>query len=196
MLIYGITGGIGSGKSTVSGLLKERGFLVFDADTIGRELMQPGSPLTAKIIERFPSAVVSDGVLDRRRLGELVFADSQARETLEGLVHPAVWRELFARIVAVRPQPKLCFLEAALLVDCELPFQLAGLLLVTAPEAMRIQRVCKRDGISHEQALMRVRAQSSDEHKMLRATHIIDNGSERAETIRQVDEWLSGLNQR
>jgi dephospho-CoA kinase len=190
MLIYGITGGIGSGKSTVAGLIEQQGFLVFNADAIGRELLGKRSALTKKVLRNFPTVALKDGAIDRRKLGELVFADSRARETLEGLTHPAIWREFLTRIEALESPPVVCFLEAALLADCEVPVPLAGLLLVTAPLPVRIRRVRKRDGISREQALARVRAQSSDEQKMLKATHVIDNGRSPADTKHQVEEVL------
>jgi dephospho-CoA kinase len=190
MLIYGITGGIGSGKSTVATLLQQQDFLVFNLDVIGRELLGKKSALTEKVLGRFPAVALPDGSIDRRQLGELVFADSQALRKLEGLMHPAIWRELLARIEALESKPAVCFLEAALLADHDVPVRLVGLLVVTAPLSVRIRRVCKRDGITREQALARVRAQSSDEHKMLHATHVIDNGRSQADTKRQVEEIL------
>jgi dephospho-CoA kinase len=190
MLIYGITGGIGSGKSTVAGLLKQSGFVVFDADAIGRELLEKGATLTQEVLKHFPTAGLPDGSVDRRRLGELVFADAKARQALEGLMHPPIWKELFARIAALQPQPWLCFLEAALLADCEVPVKLAGLLLVTAPLSIRISRVCRRDGVSQEQALARIWAQSSDEYKTRKATHIVDNEGSLDNTKQQVQDII------
>ncbi len=190
MLIYGITGGIGSGKSTVAALLEHQGFLVFNADAIGRELLGEKSALTAEVLRRFPTVALADGTVDRSLLGDLVFADAQARQSLEGLMHPAIWRELVARIEALESRPPVCFLEAALLADCEVPVRLTGLVLVTAPLSVRIRRVRKRDGINREQVLARVRAQSSDEHKMLQATYVIDNGGSAAETKHQLKEII------
>ncbi len=190
MLIYGITGGIGSGKSTVAALLEHQGFLVFNADAIGRELLGEKSALTKEVLRRFPTVALPDGTVDRSLLGDLVFADAQARQSLEGLMHPAIWRELLARIEALKPRPPVCFLEAALLADCEVPVRLTGLVLVTAPLSVRIRRVRKRDGINREQVLARVRAQSSDEHKLQQATYVIDNGGSSAQTKHQVKEII------
>jgi dephospho-CoA kinase len=190
MLIYGITGGIGSGKSTVSALLEQQGFRVFNADAVGRELLGKKSGLTEEVLRRFPGVGLADGGIDRRLLAERVFADAQALRTLESLMHPVIWSELTAHIEALDPRPPLCFLEAALLADYDVPVRLAGLLLVTAPLSVRLRRVCERDGISREQALARVKSQSSDEEKMRRATYVIDNGGSAADTKQQLKKII------
>lgn len=193
MLIYGITGGIGSGKSTVAALIKERGFSVFDADAIGRELLAKNSALIREVHRYFPASILPNGEVDRRLLADLVFSDPTALRNLEALVHPAVWREVDERLKALQPQPALCFLEAALLADIDVPLPLVGLLLVTAPESVRIRRVRERDRVSQEQARSRMRAQSNDEHKKRKATYIIDNGGSLIETERKVEEFLQTI---
>ena len=201
--VVGLTGGIGTGKSTVGRLLAALGAVVIDSDAIVHELQAPGTPLLARIAESFGSEMIrSDGSLDRARLGELVFGDEQARARLNALVHPAVGRETLRRLEAARA-------AGAALVVLDIPLLLEGrarrksggtasdaaseVILVYAPESLQIERQLRRDGVSREQALARIRAQLPIEEKRALADYVIDNSGSLAETERQVRELFAKL---
>jgi dephospho-CoA kinase len=203
--VVGLTGGIGSGKSTVCRLLSALGALVIDSDAIVHELQAPGTKLLARIAESFGADMLRpDGSLDRARLGQLVFGDGAARARLNALVHPVVGRETLRRLEAARA-------AGAALVVLDIPLLLerraagaagAGptasdsaseVIVVYAPEAMQIERQVERDGVSREHALARVRAQLSIEEKRQRADYVIDNSGTLAETERQVRRLYAEL---
>jgi dephospho-CoA kinase len=198
--VVGLTGGIGTGKSTVARLLAGLGAVVIDADAIVHELQAPGTPLVARIAEAFgPEMVRLDGALDRERLGKLVFADAAARKRLGELVHPAVGVEMVRRLEAARA-------AGAALVVLDIPLLLEGraaraaepgrartasdlvseVIVVYAREAQQIERQVTRDGATREHATERVRAQLSIEDKRKLADHVIDNSGTLEETERQV----------
>ena len=169
--VVGLTGGIGTGKSTVSEMLRARGATVIDADAIVHELQAPGTPLLARMVEAFGQEILgADGALDRKRLGDRVFADASLRARLGALVGPAVVAELARRREAA------CA-EGADLVVLDVPLLLEGrprdgsparrtaaahadeVIVVYAPESLQIARQMARDGASREHALARIRAQ-------------------------------------
>jgi len=203
--VVGLTGGIGSGKSTVCRLLSALGAVVIDSDAIVHELQAPGTKLLAQIAESFGSEMIRpDGSLDRARLGQLVFGDDAARARLNALVHPVVSRETLRRLEAARA-------AGAALVVLDIPLLLEGradrssgagrtasdsaseVIVVYAREEQQIERQLARDGSSREHATERVRAQLSIEEKRKLADYVIDNSGTPEDTERQVRELYAKL---
>jgi len=189
-----LTGGIGTGKSTVARLLAALGAVVVDADAIVHELQAPGSPLVAEIAAAFgPDVVDATGALDRKRLADRVFGDAAQRQRLNALVHPRVGVEMARRIEAARR-------GGAPLVVVDIPLFFEGrprdrdaaragfdaTVLVYAPRAVQIARTVARDGCARADAESRIAAQLPIDEKRALADHVIDNAGAPAETERQV----------
>jgi dephospho-CoA kinase len=205
--VVGLTGGIGSGKSTVARLLAAAGAVVIDADAIVHELQAPGTPLLAAIAAAFgPEILRADGALDRERLGKLVFTDAAARKRLGELVHPAVGVEMVRRLEAAKAAgAALVVLDIPLLLEgraarsadparSRTASDLAGeVIVVYAREAQQVERQIARDGATREHALERVRAQLPIEEKRKLADFVIDNSGSLADTERQVRELYAKL---
>ncbi len=194
MRLIGLTGGIASGKSTVSRLLKERGATLIDADQLAREVVQPGQPALAEIAARFPGVVGADGVLDRKKLGERIFGDEAERKALNAITHPRIQ----ARVLELSQQyaeqgVPLVIYDAPLLFENRLDELLEGTILVAAPVEVQIARLCARDGLTAEQARARVAAQMPLDEKRKRATWVIENGGSLDELKSQVDRLWSSL---
>jgi dephospho-CoA kinase len=196
-----LTGGIGTGKSTVSRLFAALGAVVVDADAIVHELQAPGTPLLAEIAAAFgPDVLDASGALDRKRLADLVFADPEQRQRLNALVHPRVGAEMARRTEAARAS------SAALVVmDIPLFFETrprdrtaarAGFdatVLVWAPRAAQVERTVTRDGCTREEAERRIAAQLPIDEKRALADHVIDNGGSLEETEAQVRRLFEQL---
>jgi len=192
--LIGLTGGIGTGKSTVARLLEARGIPVIDADVLAREAVEPGQPALAAIAAAWPQVIDPGGRLDRKRLGAIVFADPAARARLEAILHPRI-AELaveHARALA-RAGHRLAFYEASLLVEAGRHRDFAELVVVDAPETERVRRVVARDGSTPEHVRARMAAQAPMSEKRRLATHVIDNDGDLARLSRQVDELLAQL---
>lgn len=195
--IIGLTGGIASGKSTVSEMLRALGAHVLDADQLARQVVAPGSPALAEIRERFgPGVLQPDGALDRKRLGELVFADAEARQALERITHPRIaeasQREM-ARLAAAGVDPIIY--DAALIVENRLHTWMQGLIVVSAPAEAQVARLMARDGIDDDAARARIAAQLPLSEKIAVADHVIDNGGSREHTEAQVRALWERLQQ-
>lgn len=188
----GLTGGIASGKSTVSRLLADRGAIIIDADQIAREVVLPGTPLLTKVAETFGEQILkADGSLNRKQLGSIVFADEDKRKQLEGLLHPAIrklMKERMAEYEATKPD-KLVVVDIPLLYESDLGFMFEEVIVVYVPPHIQMERLMQRDGLSEEQAAQRVNAQMSIERKKEIADVVIDNSGSLEETIRQVEQY-------
>ena len=196
MIIVGLTGGIGSGKSTVSQLLVRRGAVVIDADAITREVQAPGSPLLDRLAERFGADVIAaDGSLDRARVASLVFGDADALKDLNKIVHPAVGAEMNARILAERATDHVVVLDVPLLV--ENPREgLGGTIVVDVPVETQVRRLVEFRGFDEADARARIARQATREQRLERADVVIDNSGEPAELEPQIDSvwtWLQSL---
>jgi dephospho-CoA kinase len=192
--LIGLTGNIGSGKSTVAQMFAARGVPVIDADGLARELQAPGQPAHSEIAAAWPEVVGPDGRLDRRRLSNIVFADSEALKRLEAMMHPRIQTLSRARADAFAEAGHgLVLYEASLLVESGRDKELDGLIVVTASPATRMARVVARDGVREEDVRARMRAQLPQEDKVRLATHVIDNDGDLAATEAQVDRVLAEL---
>lgn len=186
----GLTGGIGSGKSTVAQLLQEHGAVVIDADAISRQLTAKGSPVLDQIRDAFGTHVLTDtGELDRAALAKIVFDDETARERLNSIVHPAV-RQESARLVdeAARAETfsGVVVQDIPLLVETGQADSFDGVIVVEAPESVRIDRLVTARGMKEDDARSRIRSQATDDQRRAVATWIIDNSGDRETTTAQV----------
>ncbi len=190
MKLVGLTGGIASGKSTVSRRLEERGAVHIDADLLAREVVEPGTPALAEIEKRFGNGVISpDGRLDRAALGSIVFADPEALSALNGIVHPAV-RQRTGELIAEageRDPDAIVVYNVPLLVEAQVPHPFDLIVVTHAPREVRIDRLVRLRGSSEQDARRRVDAQASDEERLARADVVIDTAGSIAHTVQQAD---------
>jgi dephospho-CoA kinase len=193
---FGLTGNIGSGKSTVARILVEKGIPVVDADQLAREVVLSGTPALAEIAARFPGVVSPQGVLDRKALAARVFADEGERRALNAIVHPRIAERSAARMAQLAEAgTEIAIYEAALVVENGLHEALDGLIVVVAPEAVQLARLLARDGMSAEEARARIAAQLPQERKVALADFVIDNAGSREALVAQVEELLPRLRQ-
>lgn len=191
-MILGLTGGIASGKSTVSALLRERGITVVDADLIARQVVQPGMPAYHAIVRHFGTGILtSDGSLDRKKLGEIIFSDEAERQALNAIVHPEVRKVMRQEAEAAeRSGEKIVFMDIPLLFENKLQYMVDKIVVVYVPAEVQLRRLMERDELDEEQAAKRLRAQLPIEWKKQQADYVIDNQGTREETERQVDQLL------
>lgn len=188
MLRIGLTGGIGSGKSTVSRLLVQRGAVLVDADVLAREVVAPGTPGLAAVVEAFGEGVVgADGSLDRPALAAVVFADPEARRRLDGIVHPLV-RQRAADLVAAAPDDAVVVQDVPLLVETGQAASFDLVLVVEADPETRVARLVQR-GLTEDDARARITAQASDEQRRAVADVVIDNSGTLEQLTEQVDRF-------
>lgn len=198
MILVGLTGGIGSGKSTVSEMLAARGAVIIDADAIVREIQEPGSPVIDQLVEAFGSSVVdASGALDRQAMANIVFTDSEALKKLNAIVHPAVGAEMNRRVLAQRETSNVVVLDIPLLT--ENPREgLQGRIVVDVPEELQIARLVEFRGFSEDDARARMLRQATREERLSKADFIVDNSGSRDDLEVQVDAlwaWLTSLPQ-
>ncbi|MFM7617843.1 MAG: dephospho-CoA kinase [Actinomycetes bacterium] len=194
MLLIGLTGGIGSGKSTVAELLADHGAVIVDADRIAREVVEPGSPTLARLVERFgPGIVRADGTLDRPALAAIAFATEEARKDLEAITHPAIGEEFLRRVAEARADGIVVH-DVPLLAETANAASrgYAAVIVVEAPREVRLDRLEGR-GVPRADAEARMASQATDEMRREIATHIIDNGADREALATIVEELWSDL---
>jgi len=186
MRLFAVTGSIGSGKSQVASILESLGALIIDADQLAREVVAPGSEALEAVVKEFgPSILSPKATLDRKRLGEMVFADPLKRAKLEGILHPAI-RALFEkRLRALEANPanklRLVFYVVPLLFESKLSYpKFEKIIVVSAPREVCIERIVKRDNSSRELAAKKYAAQISIEEKEKRADIVIKNDCDQA----------------
>ncbi|MEU2752739.1 dephospho-CoA kinase [Streptomyces albidoflavus] len=175
MLIVGLTGGIGAGKSEVSRLLVEHGAHLVDADRIAREVVEPGTPGLAAVVEAFGESVLAaDGSLDRPRLGEIVFADPERRAVLNGIVHPLVGARS-AELQSQAPQDGVVVHDVPLLTENGLAELYDLVIVVDVEPATQVERLVRSRGMSEEEVRARMAAQAGREERLAVADIVIDN---------------------
>jgi dephospho-CoA kinase len=196
MIVVGLTGGIGSGKSTVAQLLGRRGAVIIDADAIVHELQQPGAPLLEQLAQRFGNQIITPGgALDRAKLAALAFGDDDAVKDLNGIVHPAVRREIARRVAANSGTDRVVVLDIPLITDRD-TYAMAALVVVDVPTEVAAQRVVAERAMDEEQVRARMAAQLPREDRLAMADRVIDNSGDREALERQVDDvwaWMHTL---
>ncbi|MFK9116415.1 dephospho-CoA kinase [Peribacillus castrilensis] len=191
--IIGITGGIASGKSTVSLYLQELGFTIVDADLASRAVVEPGEEAYHQVVKAFGEDILlTDGNIDRVKLGSIIFNDQEKRLLLNGIVHPAVrnWMRLKTE-AALSSGEETVFMDIPLLFESKLTFMVDKTLLVYVDEQVQLQRLMNRNGLSETEALARINSQMPLADKKALADAVIDNNGDINETKRQVKAILS-----
>jgi len=197
MLLVGLTGGIGAGKSSVARLLAEHGAVVIDADSIVRELQQPGTDVFRAIVDRFGTHVVgADGTLDRERLADIVFRNDDARSALNAIVHPAVYAVMSERIAAVKDADKVVVLDIPLLAEAGGGGGMDAVVVVEADDEMRVARVVSERSLDPEDVRARMAAQASSEQREALADVVIRNNGTPEDLRAQVDDLWEQLRAR
>jgi dephospho-CoA kinase len=195
MFVIGLTGGIGSGKSTISDMLRAKGAAVVYADQIGHEVYRPGAPAWQEIVDAFGRQMVDDdGQIDRRKLGQVVFSDPEARRRLDAITHPAMEQMMVGRLEELRRQgTRVVVLEAAILIEAGWAHLADEIWLTVVSPALAAQRSMERSSLSREQAEARIAAQLSNEERLKHAQVVIDTNCSLAEVAQRVDELWDDL---
>ena len=188
MRIIGLTGGIGTGKSTVARFFREEGIPVVDADQVSREIMEPGSEVFRRIVLRFgKELLLPDGRIDRRRLGEQVFSDPAARTDLEAITHPGIREGIVKSLHALEANGhEVAIVEAALIHEKGRGDLFQSVIGVRCEAPRQIERIMARDGISRDQATARIASQMDPGKKARASDYVIDNSGDLEDTRRQV----------
>ena len=195
MKVIGLTGGIATGKSTVSRMLAEAGAHIIDTDQLAREVVEPGQPAWEAIVEHFGHAILlADGRIDRDRLGDIIFHDPAQKAVLDNIVHPAVFEAMARRLAQMEKQAPdgVAILDIPLLFETGMERNLAEVILVYAPETAQRERLMRRNGLSAEAAAARISAQMPIAEKRRRASIVIDNSGDLEGTRVQVAQlWCN-----
>ena len=192
-LRVGLTGGIASGKSTVSAILRELGAVVIDADALAREVVEKGTPGLAKVVEEFGTGLLTpDGDLDRAAMGALVFDDASARKRLEAIVHPMVFQRIL-ELEAHAPDGAVVVHDIPLLAESGRADTFDAVLVVDAPQDVQVERMVRDRGWTEADALARIAAQATPEDRRAIATYVLENTGTREDLRRRVEEVYTKL---
>ena len=179
VMLIGLTGGIGAGKSTVAQLFEERGVPIVDADAIARDVVKPGEPALAELVEYFGDSILgADGELNRGKLAEVAFADAESHEALNAIMHPAISAETSKRIDALRADHPVIVHDVPLLVEAGLAGNYDLTVLVDTPAEVRLQRLTELRGMDPEDAKKRIAAQATDEQRRAVCDVALDNSGD------------------
>jgi dephospho-CoA kinase len=196
MLLVGLTGGIASGKSTVSAMLAEQGAEVIDADHIARQVVLPGTPAWCKIRDHFgPGVLHPDGQLDRQALADIVFADKSKLALLNEITHPAIFARIADRLEAHHGQDVVVVLDAALLIEAGLAEGVDVVIVVHSPREIQVERLAAK-GVGQTDARNRIASQLEPDKRLARADIVIDNSGSLEDLGRQVDKIWEELQAR
>ena len=213
MYIIGLTGGSGSGKTTVSNYLRKKGFEIIDFDLTTRELQKPGEPALAEIVEAFgPESLLPDGTMNRKYVGKVVFSDPKEKKKMDSIIQKYVDVLITARTDAFREagrdvtrqtnptdylQKKVIFYDHPLLFEVPYNIEPANeAWVVDVDDETRIQRILKRDCICRDDIIKRMNSQTSRQYKLERADYVIDNSGTKEELFRNVDAQIEALDRR
>ncbi len=197
--MLGVTGGIASGKSTVSKMLGELGSPLIDFDLIARQVVEPGTPGLAKIVDYFGRQVLAeDGFLDRKKMSDIVFGDMEKRKKLEGFTHPPIYEAFFEQVEAISKKDPEAIIQVAvpLLIELNLQYLFDKLLVIHVPAEVQIERLANRDGISQEEAANILKAQLAIDEKLQFADFVVDNTKDLAYTQQQIEAVWEQLKKR
>lgn len=197
MILVGLTGGIGSGKSTASKMLAARGAVIIDADAITHEVQRPGMPVLSELAEAFGSDILdSDGALIRSLLAQRAFADTESLQKLNQIVHPAVQKEMLARMDAQKGTDNIVILDVPLLVENPRS-DLSGVCVIDCPLDLAVERLVEQRNMNADDARARMSKQATREERRAAADFLIENSGDLAFLEEQVDrawEWMQSLN--
>ncbi|MGH9213739.1 MAG: dephospho-CoA kinase [Acidimicrobiales bacterium] len=197
MIVIGLTGGIGSGKSTVSALLAARGAAIMDADAITRDLQRPGTPVFEAMVDRFgPGIVAADGTLDRAAVADIVFGDAEALADLNAIVHPAVGAAIAERMAELAQTDAVVILDVPLMVESARGYPVDGLIVVDVDPDVAVERLVEKRGMREADVRARMARQASRAERLARADRVIRNGGTLDDLRTQVDEtwdWVAKL---
>lgn len=196
MRVVGLTGGIASGKSTVARMFVELGGRLVDADLLARQVVEPGRPAWGEVVDHFGEAVLNpDRTLNREKLAEIIFRDPGERQVLNGITHPRIGAEMLDQIQRFqREGAAVVLIDAALLLESPATNWIRPVVVVTADEAVRADRIMERDGLSREQALARIRSQMSEDERKALADFVLDNSGSLDDLQHRVEEvWIELL---
>lgn len=192
--IVALTGGIASGKSTVADLFAAKNIAIIDADVIAREVVEPGQPALVAMKERFGQKILlADGTLDRKQLRSIIFSEAQHKTWLNALLHPLIQQKTQLQIAQCSVE--WCLWVVPLLVENQLQHLAQRVVVVDSDEARQIERVCKRDNMSHQEALAIIRAQATREQRLAIADDIIDNNLSKSALDEKVSQLILAYNQ-
>jgi dephospho-CoA kinase len=192
--LVGLTGGIGTGKSTVARMLVERGARLIDADLLARVVVEPDRPAWKDIVAEFGEGVLNaDRTINREALAAVVFNDEEKRDRLNRITHPRIGRELLDLINRLRDEgSRIAVFDAALLLETPATNWIKPVIVVVADDALKVKRVCSRDNCSEEDVISRIESQWTDEKRAALADHVIDNSGDLAALEEQVEKvWKS-----
>ena len=188
MRVLGLTGGIGSGKSTVAEMFAELGAEIIDADQLAREVVEPGQPALEEIVTRFGTGILlANGRLDRHQLGTLVFADAAARADLDAITHPRIRDRMEAAVTARRAREGVLLLDIPLLYENARTALVEKVIVVWVDARTQVRRLTERGGLTAEEVRQRIAAQMPLDEKRVLADHVIDNRGSKDATRRQVE---------
>lgn len=189
--VIGLTGGTGCGKSAAAEYLQKKGAVIIDADRIAREITEPGQPALLRLTAAFPGILQTDGSLNRKKLGTLVFSDPEALERLNGITHAYIINEIEKRLAA-SSQP-LTVIDAPLLLECGLERLCDCCIAVLANRSLRLQRIIERDHLTEEEAFNRIASQPEDSFYRSHCRFILENNSSLSALEQALDDILKEL---
>ncbi|SNZ11805.1 dephospho-CoA kinase [Terribacillus aidingensis] len=191
-LVIGLTGGIASGKSTVSDLFRQYNIPVVDADVVAREVVEPGEPALAEIVRSFGEDILlPDGTLDRPKLGSIIFRDEKKREQLNNIVHPVVRERMTAERDRLKKTYPAVVLDIPLLFEGKQLQLVDKVVVVHVDSSVQLERLMQRNELTEQAALDRINSQMSLEQKASKADTVIDNNGTREETREQLEQLLT-----